>query len=129
MSVSHSIEQHWESAGRRLTSQNTYSEGAQKTLDEAIPIDADDLEINFTLVVAEIELIFIFSDQDLTLKTNSKTEPVDTLELKAGKPYIWPKGSYFVNKLTTDVTALFATNSSGAIANLHLEELHDPTPE
>lgn len=128
MSVSHSIEQNWESAGRRLTSQNVYSAGAQSTLDEAIPDESTDLELVFTLDVSEIESIIIICDQDLTLKTNNATTPVDTLDLLAGLPYIWTVDSYFENKLTTDITALFVTNASGKVANLHLEEVHDPTP-
>lgn len=56
------------------------------------------------------------------------TGPGDFIDLKAGKPYIWHTDSYFTNKLTVDVTALYLTNASGAASSFQLEVVTDPTP-
>lgn len=77
--------------------------------------------------VSQVKAVFILSDQDITLETNSGGSPANTLALKANVPYVW-----FTNKpqalvFTSDITALYITNASGSEANLIMEFLVDPT--
>ena len=103
--------------------------GAQASVSESIPDSSTDLEVTFTLDVSAIQSIYIKSDEDLTLETNSGGSPTDTITLKAGVPYIWHAGSYHTNLLTADITAnIFLTNASGSAALLEIEVVTDPTP-
>lgn len=128
MAFTHTITQKVTSGGNTVTADNSYSGGAQVSLDESIPDSSTDLLVVVALDVSKIQSIYILSDQDMTLETNDGTTPADTINLLAGKPYIWHIGSYFTNLLATDVTAFYMTNASGSSAQLKMEAVLDPTP-
>jgi hypothetical protein len=128
MAFSHTISVNWSSGNRSITADNSYSGDAQASVDVSIPDSSTDMLVNFALDVSQIKAIYIKSDQDITLETNNGTTPDDTINLTAGVPYIWTTDSYDTCKLTTDVTALYATNSSGSEANLQIEVVKDDTP-
>ncbi len=130
MAFTHTLNLSWANAeGRALSTSKQYSGGAQASVSESIANSATDELVNFALDVSTIKAIFIKSDQDITLETNSGSVPDDTLTLLAGVPYIWHTGSYFTNLLTTDITTnIFITNSSGSAALLEIEVVTDPTP-
>lgn len=107
---------------------NTFTDAAQILIDEAIPDSSTDLLIALVLDVSEIAAVFIVSDQALTLEFNNSTTGVPQIDLVAGVPYIWHANSYFTNLLTTDITALYATNASGSTANLKFRVVYDSTP-
>ncbi len=85
-------------------------------------------EIAVSIIVAELKSIFIVCDQDVNLKTNSSGAPDDEIDLLAGQPLLWYEGSYYASLITADVTSVFIDNSSGAVANLYIFALQDPTP-
>jgi hypothetical protein len=123
------IFQRMTNSGQSVETSKSYSGTLlQKLADEQIPDESTDLEITFALDVSAIQAIFIKSDQAITIETNSGAAPDDTLNLLANVPYVWSSDSYFVNLLTTDITALFVTNASGATATLNIWVLVDPTP-
>lgn len=128
MAFTHEIKQEVIHAGGSVSSSKSYSGGLQISLDESIADSATDLEVNLALDVSEIKSLFILSSEDVLLETNSGSVPDDTIDLKAGVPYVWNTDSYDANKLATDVTAFFITNSSGAAAQLQAEFIYDPTP-
>lgn len=116
-------------SGETLTASNSYSGNSSgPSIDEAIPDSSTDLLITFALDQSAMTLIYILSDQVLTLETNNSSAPTDTLVLVAGEPYIWHTGSLFTNLITADITVLYATNASGSTANLKIRVLTDPTP-
>lgn len=127
MAFTHTIQRKVIAAGGAIQASNDYTGESQTSIDESVPIQSD-YEVAFTLDVSAIKAIFIMSDQDLTLETNDGGSPVDTISLLANVPYVWHTGSYFVNKLTTNITALFLTNASAAAARFQLEVVFDPTP-
>jgi len=128
MAFQHTITEKVTRDGQSVTSENTFTGSGQISINETIQDGQTDKLINFALDVSQIQSIYIVSDQDLTLETNDGTTPDDTINLVANKPYIWYQGSYFTNLLTTDITALYATNSSGADATLQIEVVYDATP-
>lgn len=128
MSFSHTLSQTWSGDGRSVAADNAYAGDAQQSIDVSVPDSSTDMLVAMALDVSEIELIVILSDQDLTLETNNGSSPDNTINLVAGVPYIWTSDSYFTNLLTTDVTALYATNSSGSAARLQIEVVNDSTP-
>lgn len=97
-------------------------------VDVTVPGGENEVEINWSLDITQAELIFILSDQDLTLKTNSSSEPGDTITLKADIPYFWMKDGGIDQPLSVDVTKLYATRAEGEDANLQIRSLADATP-
>ena len=80
------------------------------------------------LNVSEIKAIIITADQAILLETHDSGTPADTISLVAGKAYVWYTGSYFTNKLATDITKIYLTNASGSAATVEMEAVYDPTP-
>ena len=128
MSFSHSIVQNWAGNGRTIGSSNSFSGDGQESRSVAVPPTTSDQLVNFALDVGQIKAIYMKSNVDLTVETNSSSAPDDTISLLAGIPYIWYTGSYFTNLLTTDVTALYLSNAGAVAAAFELEVVHDSTP-
>jgi hypothetical protein len=78
-----------------------------------------------TQVVANMKGLWLLSNADLTIKTNSTSSPGNTINLKAGQPYIWYAGAYWSNPFTVDITAWYLTNASGQQARLDTRILTD----
>lgn len=100
-------------------------------LEEVQEVVADgetDFELDVDIVLASLKAIYVYSDQDVTLETNSSSAPDDTIALKAGIPYIWTTDSYDALMFTEDITAVFITNASGEDANVKVLALNDATP-
>ena len=95
---------------------------------EPVPADSTDLEIVIAIDVSAIKLIIILASHDLTLETNNGAAPDDTLNLVAGRPYVWYTGSYYTNLLTTDITSIFMTEAASDDATLDILALVDATP-
>lgn len=128
MAFSHKISVNWGGGNRSITADNNYSGDSQESKDVTVAGSTSDMLINFALDVSQIKAIYILSDKDLTLETNNGTTPDDTISLKAGVPYIWTTDSYDTCKLTTNVTALYASNAGATAARLQLEVVKDDTP-
>lgn len=78
--------------------------------------------------VSEIKSIVVMCTKDATLETNSGSSPANTITLKANEPYIWWSNAPWVNKFTTDVTAMFLTVAGTGAFDFHCIVLQDPTP-
>lgn len=126
----HTLTYRWQGPGkaRSIEDQVEQTGSAQLSIDEDIADGQTDVEIACVLDVSEIKALYIVSSQDITLETNNGASPTDSLSLKADEPVMWHADSLEANLLTTDVTALFVTNASGASANLQIECLYDSTP-
>lgn len=111
-----------------LSYSNDFTDSAHVSFDETIANGGSNVQINVSIDVSEIASVFIVSDQNVTLETNSGSSPAETINLLADKPYIWYTGSYYTNLLATDITALFITNSSGSSATVRLRCVYDSTP-
>lgn len=102
--------------------------GARVSMDvDVVTATTDGLHV-LTIDVSQVKSFFILSDKAVTIETNSGSSPGNTLTLTAGIAYEWYEGSAAAFALTTDVTALYITNSSGATARIQLEFIYDPTP-
>ncbi len=129
MSFTHKINENWEQGGRQIVAQNSYTGNSQgASIAETIPESSTDFEVTFSVDVSAIKLIYILASTDMVLETNDGGTPIDTINLKAGKPYIWHTDAYFTNTLQTDVTALFLTTGAVGDATLQIEVVTDPTP-
>lgn len=126
----HTASSGWTDGSRSIISTKDYSAGLATQLDENIADGETDKLVVIAIDVSELKNLYLKSDQDITIETNDGTTPDDTINLKANVPYPFNAdlGAYFTNLLTTDVTAFYVTNASGATARLQGEVLTDPTP-
>lgn len=61
---------------------------------------------------AGVQQIYILSDSNLTLNTNSYGTPAPQFNLKAGRPYVWClSDGYFANPFTVNVTGFYVRAS------------------
>lgn len=129
MSFSHEINQAWSNGARSIPASNSFSGGGEGPgIDEVIPAEASDTEVAYSLDVSQVKAFFMLAQGDMTIKTNNAGAPDNTLELKAGIPYIWFTNSYDSFQITVDVTKLFVSDGSAAENRLQIEDVFDSTP-
>lgn len=129
MSFSHEISQAWSNGERAISPSNTFTGGGQgPSIDEVIPADSTDALVAYALDVSQVKAFFMLAEGDMTIETNDGAAPDDTLNLKAGIPYIWFTNTYDTFKFTTDITKLYCTDTSTADNRLQIEAVFDPTP-
>ena len=119
---------HTTNDGGTVSNSITETGTAYLEIAESVADSETDYEIVCAIDVSEIALLYIVSDQDVTLETNSGSEAVDTLALEANEPVTWTTKSIYDCPLTEDVTSVFITNASGAAANVKMRVLTDATP-
>lgn len=124
----HKINSDWQAGNESLSKQITITADGEANVEVEVADEAADLAINIAIDISALQLLYIVADQDLTIETNDGTTPDDTLALKAGKPIVWYDGCGYSNPLSADVTALYASNASGADATLTVKTLQDATP-
>lgn len=72
--------------------------------------------------------LFLVSDQQLTIKTNSINSPGQTITLKASRPLIWnSEDGYFSCPISNNLTTLYVTNNTTVAATLRAYLLTDST--
>lgn len=116
--------------GSGLSVQKTQSKtgAAHAQIEETVADSETDYEIDLDIDVSEIVACFLLSTEDVTFETNSGAAADDSISLLADQPYIWHDTDYDSCLLTTDITSVFITNSSGSEATVKMWFLYDPTP-
>lgn len=109
----------------------SFTAGAEVNIDEALAEGADTL-VALTLDVSQVKSFYMVSDQAIVVETNSSGAPVNVFTLAADKPFIWFEGNgtwrdTAGTAVSSDITALYVTNASGASATLQIRSLVDPT--
>jgi hypothetical protein len=104
------------------------SASADGEFDEVVPPTTTNMPFSLALDISQVKSLFLLSDQDVTLKTNSSSSPTDTIALKANIPYVWFTNAYDTCKITADVTTAFITNAGATAANVSARWLYDITP-
>lgn len=95
-----------------------YSVSDARIIDVSVPAATSDQLVPFVLAYAGIKIISmqaiwantVASPADLTLETNSSSSPAQTFTLKPNAVSDWHSKSAFTNPITTNITALYATN-------------------
>ncbi len=129
MAITHKSTISLEQGGVILSQTVEISGTGEVNVDEAIPDASTDFEITFLIDQSAMVSLYIESDQNITIETNSGGAPTDTITLVANEPIIWTTNSVHANPITADVTAnIFITQSSGSTANLKIRTLQDVTP-
>lgn len=84
--------------------------------------------VNIAIDVSELKVLYLYSDEDVMIQTNSGSSPNDTINLAAGKPCVWYTGCGITNPLTVDVTKFYLTNAGSDTATVEIAVLQDGTP-
>ena len=132
MSVNMTIQQNASGGGLSKSQATVVTGDNSYGLETVVAIGAADDLLIIALDYDEIRGLYILSDQDLTINTNSTGAPDDTIELIANEPLEWhkfatPGEEYFTNPFTVDVTKMYLTNGSGVEANLTIIVVQDAT--
>ena len=114
--------------GLQISQSNLYTDEAETRIDKAVADSSTDFLIALVQDVSETAIVYIVSDQAVTLEFNDSTTGVPTIVLKAGVPYVWYTDSYFTDLLATNITKVYVTNASGSTANVKIRFLYDATP-
>lgn len=126
MSFTHIATRRISTGSETITKTMSNEAGSESNLSESIAANQTNLLVGYTLDVSAVKSFYIVSDVAMTVKTNSSGSPANTLTLVAGQPYLWVVGDYDTFKLTTDVTALYITNTTAG--TLDIRALVDATP-
>jgi hypothetical protein len=78
---------------------------------QAVIAAQTNLLIPMSYLVANLKSIFILSDQNCTIKTNSSGSPQETITLVANVPFVWQYQSGVTVPFAGDVTAWYITNT------------------
>ena len=96
MTFSYSLEKKIVTPGRAVLGTQVFTaDGGIAPRSVSIPDSSTDLLVAFTLDVSEVQVLYMLSDYDITIETNNGSTPADTLELKAGVPYVFDNGAGF----------------------------------
>ena len=130
--LTHRITSGWSRGSENIVRSFDLSAGAENNIDETIPAGANNLAVAFALDVSQLKALFMLSDKDVTVETNSGAAPINTFALKAGVPFVWNTNDASLRDtagtaVATDVTGLFLTNAGASDALLQIRALLDPT--
>lgn len=102
----------------------------EHNFDVPLAANAIDTQVAIAVDVSKIKSLFILSDKDAKIETNSNTgSGGNTITLSAGKPCVWYTGCGLTNPLSTDVTTAYLTNlNTTEAATVKIRILVNATP-
>ena len=119
MSFTHSIGVTYKTAEGTITSTtDTYTADAEYALDDQVAASTTNKEFDLSLTKANIKSMVLYSDQAVTILTNSTGAPSDTIQLAAKLQLVWNTDSHFSIPFSANVTKFFVTNAGGVAANI-----------
>jgi len=125
MAFTHTLQRNWVGNGTSKNSSVEYSGDSQVSLDTTVADSQTDQQETIAFSQANLQSVYIHSDQAITVEFNSTVGAGGSITLVANVPYIWHTGSYFTNLITADVTTTYWTNASGATATIRLEAVYN----
>jgi len=102
---------------------NKYQGQNKSSYSGSIPATTTDQYIDLAFPTTGAQSFWMWSDTNLTVKTNSSGTPIQTISLVANIPLYWGTGLGLTNPITTAVTALYVTNGTAAAAKFELRAL------
>ena len=128
MAFSQTVKFIWSEGSNSVEQSFAQSSGAESNIDEEFTTGTTDGLTAFTLDYSQCKVFYMLaSGGALTVKTNSSGAPDQTIALASGVPYVWVATSGITCPITTDITALYITNASGATVTRKIRSLTDPT--
>ncbi len=129
MAETHTVTMLYQRPGAEVRGAAQYSgESVVAIVDQSVPADSTDLELDVAFTVAQVVALILSSDVAMTIETNADDATGgNTLVLAAGAPYVWTTDSLDTLLLTQDVTAMFLTTGAVGTGTFNLVALIDPT--
>lgn len=112
------------------TSSYQVSASGEAYASTTVPAGTTNAEIDLAAIAANLKSVVLWSDQDVTVKTNSTGSPANTFALVAKQAIAWDTNQLpqYVCPITTDVTKLYVTNAGTKDAVVKFVFLSDITP-
>jgi len=117
------IDSYTDSGGAVFSSSNAFNGQTMAAYDGTIAANTTDFAIDIAWPVTGAQSLCLWSDTNLTVKTNNNTTPVQTLSLLANVPIEWGTGMGSTNPITTAVTQLYVTNATANPAKFKVRAL------
>lgn len=96
---------------------------------EAVIATSTEQQVDIAMVRARLKHLFILSDQDVTIRTNSTGSPGDTLNVLNGFPVSYSSSAGQTNPFNSaDVTTIYIQNAGATNATVRIRVLKDSTP-
>lgn len=104
---------------------NTYQDDTQIELDMLAVAGANNKEYDVALTLANVKSLVLYSDQPVTIKTNSTSSPQDTITLAAKQQKIFTADGLAggANPFAGNLTKFFITNAGASDANVKFRAL------
>lgn len=132
MPHSHTINENLTRPGETINKSRQLSGSADSNFTETVAIAAADYQIDYAMIVASIQCMYLVSSQDVLMETNDGTVPTDTFNLLADIPLILTADGYFQPAdifASGDITGgFYVTNASGVEAEIMCRCVYDTTP-
>lgn len=131
MSVSYIVTQSVRIGNNTVSYSVTKTNEGEQTLSTTIATGVTNREYSLAFTTTNVDVLYLYSSQDVTLKTNDSGSPADTITLDAANPLVWVKDSgvpFPLDGTAGAITKLFVTNASGSTATLEFHILKDATP-
>jgi hypothetical protein len=114
-----------DSSGRQIQSSEPTSGNTESNFDGTVAGTTTNHEVDYLLTAAALQSCCIFTDQAITIKTNSSSMPQETITLAAGQNLVWDLAFDGAGKIpfAGNVTKLFITNSGSVAANISIRAL------
>lgn len=97
---------------RSTLSGSAVSGNRETVFSKSVGASQTDLLVPMAFTTANLMSIFLLSDQNMTLETNSGGSPSNTFSLVANVPFVWQYQSGVTNPFSADVTAFYVTNTT-----------------
>ena len=128
MAKSHRITKGWQQGSSVVSETVTRTAESELNMELTIANSSIDTQVAVNFTASQLVSVFMLSDENLRVEVNNSSSAL-VFELKADSPFIWEsQDSYFSNPFTTNVSAFYVTNTSGASATFTFNTLIDPTP-
>lgn len=122
--ITHTVTKVWQGSNSLPLSQSVSLTALEElNFDFTLAASTTNQQINLAFVKADLQSIFISSNQTITLKTNSTGSPQDTLTITAGDPFQWDINSGIPNPFAGSVTTAYLTNGTASGANVSIRTL------
>lgn len=126
--ATHSYTFTWARGSETFAQTISYTQDGEKNFDASVAGLTVNQEIDIAFVKLKVNSMIIFTDQAITIKTNSSGSPQETLTIAASSPWLYRSDDNRANPFAGDVTKMFISVPGAAAATVKIRILEDTTP-
>lgn len=110
-------------AGSIASTTSTVTGDQELNYDSAVAAGAVNAHVVASILHATLLSVCLYSDQAVTIKTNSTSSPEETITLAAKQQIAWNNLSTGACPFSGDITALYISNPGTVVANVKVRTL------